>query len=797
MFGSVRWNKVLRDGWRHKARSLLVVLAIAVGVATFGMLLTARQAAIVDMYAGYWGNVPPNIILFVEPFGEELPQIVRKLPEIADAEARAGAYARVRPVDAEAWINLELTVIQDYEDSRISVVQPESGAWPSGRREVLFERSSSVLLDVAHGESVVVEMPGGVQKDVRIAGTAHEFNNFSSYISRVARAFVTLDTLEWLGLEPAYDRLYLTVADPAVAADAGRLERVRNEVIDRVERCGYRVVGFDDYLTRPGKHWAYDFFSALMLVLGGVGVLSLFLSGFLVMNTTMALLAQETRQIGVMKAVGAQRGQIVAIYLATVLLYGSLALVVAVPLGLVSGRWFADFGAYVMNYEISSYGLMPWVLALQVAMALGVPALAALVPVYRGTRKTVREAISDYGIANVKPGAIDQLVARLRGLPRPLMFSLRNTFRRKARLVLTLLALSLSGATLIGVLSTHASMLRLLDDILQLYDYEVEVYFAEPVRPQLVRAVAQRMPGITHVESWMTRDARYVQPDGDMGITFPLFGLPTDQQTVHGTMVEGRWLLPEDENAVVVSTDLLRALPELEVGSDLTVEMGARESTWRVVGVMVTQDERGYANLPALGRASGLPGRATRGVFRIEHADDPAAQQAVARALEAQYERAGMSVSVSQTIAEIREMNVNQGSMVTYFLLVMAALLAIVGGLGLGATMGLNVLERTREIGVLRAIGASNSAMRGIILAEGVVIGLLSWVLGAALSLPVGRLLSGGVGLAFFGMWIEYVFSYAGIALWLAVAVVVSVVASLLPARRASRISVREALAYE
>lgn len=544
----LRWNKVLRGAWHHKARSMLVVLAIAVGVAAFGMVLTARTAAVRDMYEGYWANVPPNIILNLEPFDqEELLPIVHKTPQVIDVEARHSAIARFQ-AGPDEWVNAELTVLGDYGDCRISVVRRESGAWPPGRREMVLERSSLVLLDVAEGDSITVEMPSGVQKQLRVAGFAHEFNYFSSYISRYAHGFITLDTLEWLGEVAAYNQLYVTVAPDEVSDDGlidqTYLDRVRNDLIDRLERAGHTVTGFDDFLTRPGKHWAYDFFSALMLVLSVVGALSLVLSGFLVVNAVMALLAQETRQIGVMKAVGAQRGQVMGIYLSTVLLYGGLALLIAVPLGLLCGRWFSDFGANVMNYGIVSYGLVPWVVWLQVGMALGVPALAALVPVSLGTRKTVREAISDYGIGSGYAGFIDRLVARVQGLPRPLMFSLRNAFRRKTRLALTLGALSLAGAIFIGVFSTRQSMLGLFNAIFDLFSYEVDVAFDEPVRPERIEAVAAQVPGVTRVESWLTVGATRVEADGRMGVSFDVLGLPADQQTVKPRMVDGRWLLP-------------------------------------------------------------------------------------------------------------------------------------------------------------------------------------------------------------------------------------------------------------
>jgi putative ABC transport system permease protein len=803
MLSRLRWNKVLRDAWRHKARSVLVVLSIAIGVAAFGMILAAREVAVRDMYAGFWANVPPNIILYTEPFDENLLPIVRKMPEVTDVEARYNIVARFQNGPDE-WINTELTVLQDYDDSRISIVQPESGDWPPGRREMLLERSSLTLLDAALGDEITVEMPCGVQKELQVTGFAHEFNYFSSYISRYAHGYITFDTLEWLGEEAAYNQLYVTVA-PDEMTDEGLiaqayLDQVRNDIVDQLERGGYTVTGFDDFLTRPGKHWAYDFFSALMLVMGVVGALSLLLSGFLVMNTIMALLAQETRQIGVMKAVGAQRGQVMGIYLSTVLLYGGLALLIAVPLGLVCGRSFADFGSMVMNYDIVSYGLVPWVLGLQAAMALGVPAVSALFPVYAGTRRTVREAVSDYGIGSTRAGFFDRLIARVRGLPRPLMLSLRNTFRRKMRLALTLGALSLAGAIFGGVFSTRQSMLGLFDSIFDLFSYEVAVTFDEPVRPERVEAVAAQVPGVTRVESWLTVGATRVEPDGSLGSSLRFYGVPLGQETIVPTLMAGRWLLPEDGNAIVIASGLLRFMPDLRVGDEITFEIGDRESSWQIVGIVLLPGNGvslAYANYPAVARASGLVGRATRAVVKIEDADNPLAQKTVARALEKGYERAGMPVGFSEVISETVANNVSQLDMVVYFLLMMAALLAVVGGLGLAATMSLNVLERTREIGVLRAIGASNRTLWGIIVAEGVLIGLISWVLGTLLSYPLGNLLSGGVGMAFIGVWTKYVFSYVGVWAWLAVVMVVSALASLAPARRASRISVREALAYE
>jgi putative ABC transport system permease protein len=127
----------------------------------------------------------------------------------------------------------------------------------------------------------------------------------------------------------------------------------------------------------------------------------------------------------------------------------------------------------------------------------------------------------------------------------------------------------------------------------------------------------------------------------------------------------------------------------------------------------------------------------------------------------------------------------------------MAALLAVVGGLGLTTTMSINVLERIREIGVLRAIGASDGSVRLIVLAEGILIGWISFIFGSILALPVSRLLSDLVGNALLGSPLDYAFSYTGMIGWLIAISILGTVASLGPARSASRLTIREVLAYE
>jgi putative ABC transport system permease protein len=131
------------------------------------------------------------------------------------------------------------------------------------------------------------------------------------------------------------------------------------------------------------------------------------------------------------------------------------------------------------------------------------------------------------------------------------------------------------------------------------------------------------------------------------------------------------------------------------------------------------------------------------------------------------------------------------------FLLIMALLTASVGSMGLAGTMGMNVLERTREIGIMRSIGAVDREIMRTVIVEGVVIGGISWVLGAIISFPITYGLSVIVSLAIFNSMVNVHFTWLGFAIWLAVVLVLSALASILPARSAASLTIREVLAYE
>ncbi len=792
---SVRWRKVLRDLGVARTRTVLVVLSIAVGVFAVGTIAGANALLQEGLKEKYLASRPASATISAAAFGDDLVETVRGMPGIADAEARRSVTVRLR-TGPETFRELQLTAITDFEDQRLDLVTPEPGAaWPPARGEMLLERSSLTLADVPTNGDVEIQTVDGKLHRLRVAGLSHEVGASPAFYVGRLQGHISFAALDDLGYGTAYDELRILVDDPAMSRD--QIRAVAETVRERMERAGASVIFV--FVPPPGEHPANKLLAGVFLVLGFLGLLALLASGFLVVNTVNAIITQQTRQIGVMKAVGARNRQVAVLYLGMVLAYALLSLCVALPLGALGAYGLTVFTASLVNFDVTTFFAPPAVIALEVAVGLLVPLLAALVPVWRGVRVTVREAVSSTGIADAfGRSRFDRAIQRVRGLPRPTLLSIRNTFRRKSRLLLTLSALTLGAAVFMAVFTVRSSLYRTLDDALAYFDYDVQVELAAPARADLLQTESMRVPGVIAAEAWRFATTQRVRDDGTESRSFVTFGLPPDTTMVRPKLQEGRWLVPGDGNALVATANVRDDEPDLRVGDTLTMRVNGRDATWTLVGIVESPTQRPflYANAGPLERAARDVGRATVVMLRTE-SSDAATQDRVGTSAADHLETVGVDVAATTTIAEVRTTQERLFDVLVIFLSTMALLLGVVGALGLTGTMSMNVVERSREIGVIRAIGASDGAVLRLFLAEGVLIGLMSWALGAIIAIPISRTLSDALGMVFLSRPLSYALSAEGVILWLAIVLALAAVASLLPAWRASRLAVREVLAYE
>lgn len=806
-----RWRKVLHDLLDNKARTLLVVFSIAVGVFSIGVIAGAYQIISTDMSASYSANRPANIELRMTDFDEEMLALIRNQRGVQNAEARRVINIRARVPGSQKWTTLDLIAFDDFEENTINLLSPIEGQVVPKKREVLLEQGVLEDLATGVGQTLEFQLPDGSTKSLPVVGIVQDTAASAGDFLASPSGYITMSTLPYLGEPQLFNRALVSLAEND--DDLVHIREMGARLKDKVEKNGSIVIR--TRFSQTHEHPLGDTLNAILGILLALGILIVFLSSSLIANTLNALLNQHLRYIGVIKLVGGQRRHVMFMYLALILAFGVLALLIAVPLGGQGAYGLALFIASELNFNILGYRIVPAALIIQILVGLLVPLIAGLVPVFNGSRVTVLRALSG-GLAEegirVKAGpdrvpTLERIQLRLAHLlagrrihiPRPFVISLRNTFRRRGRLALTLFTLTMGGAIFVGVMNVRVSLHNYISEIGKYFAADVSLDFDRPYRLAEMQQKVMQIEGVQHVEGWQFVSGEVLDDQGEVLENINIFGPPADSQLIQPLLVSGRWIQPGDVRKLAISESALKYYSDLVPGAKIKLKIDGKEELWEVVGIFKFVDREGilgYAPYEYISKMNNLVNRAYS--FRVvtDRHDRPY-QDAKAEELDTYLRDLGFKLRIAEAGRASLDTAVESLDILVIFLLIMAVLTAIVGSMGLTGTMGMNVMERTREIGIMRAIGADDHAVMRTVIAEGIFIGMISFGLAIVLSIPITYLLLNIVSLAIFQTPIDVIFTYLGYVIWLGLVLLLSILASILPARNAARLTIREVLAYE
>lgn len=789
----------------------MVVFSIAVGVFSIGVIAGAYQIISNDMSVSYSANNPSNIEFRMTNFDENVLTSIHNQRGVKDAEGRRVFNMRVRVPGTEKWTTLDMVAFESFEKNAINLLTPIEGAVEPGKRQVLLEKGALDHLDVGVGGLLEFQLPDGSTKTMPVAGIVQDTAAGAADFLASPFGYITMDTLQYMGQPKLYNRVYITVADDG--DDILHIREVGGVVKDKLEKSGNVILRTRFSLTH--EHPLASTVNAILGILLALGILIVFLSSSLIANTLNALLNQHLRHIGVIKLVGGQRKQVFRMYITLIMAFGVIALAIAVPFGGIGAYALAEFIAVKLNFNLLGYRIVPMAFFVQIAVGLFVPLVAGLAPVINGSRITVLRALSGdlaEEKVQIKDGEkrlswfdwmqvkVTHLLA-LRGIhiPRPFVISLRNTFRRKSRLMLTLFTLTMGGAIFISVFNVRVTLHDYINQIGKYFRADVTLDFDQPYRLREIENAVMSVDGVTHVEGWQFLSGELLDDHENVIENITLLSPPADSTLVQPILIEGRWMRPDDVRKMAVSEGLRKTYPGLKAGDYIKMRVDGRDEIWQVIGLFKFVDQEGLLGYTPFEYVSEMNNLANRSFsYRVvTESHERAYQDAKAEELDKYLRDKGFKVRVAQAGSASLDTAVESLDILVVFLLIMAILTAIVGSMGLAGTMGMNVLERTREIGITRAIGADDRAVMRTVIAEGVVIGLISFALAIVLSVPFTYGLSYIVSSAVFQTPIAVVFTYLGYAIWLGLVLALSTVASILPARNAARLTIREVLAYE
>ena len=802
------FRKVFRDFWRERTRTVLVVAAIALGIAAFSSVMSSYAILTRELDRGYLATNPASAVIRMDAIDDDLIRSILSDRSISAAEARRVISVQIKTGPIQ-WRTLILFVVKDYGDVRVSKLEREQGSWPPAKGELLIERDAFQVAHARIGDHVTVKLPSGGEQQLVISGSVHDVGQAQARMENVVYGYITLETLEQLGEQPYLDQLNILVAQDRF--NEAHIREVANNIKKSIEERGHHVRRVD--IPKPGKHPHSDLMGLLLLAMSTFGLFVLALSGILVVNLLTASMAAQVRQIGVMKAIGASRLQLMQMYLAQAILLGLSATIIAIPLGLLGSRLLCRYMAYFLNFDVNSFAVPLWVYLLDLLVGVVTPLLAAAYPVWKGTRVPVRVALSDQGMsANYFVGGRgDRWLASFSGNYRPFLLSLRNTFRRRGRIALTLLTLSAAGLFFMTAFNFRASLVNTLDRMFATGKFDLSVAFASPQQKEKVERAIRNTPSVTAFESWMVTEGSLVQDavashgsSRDAGLHdsgseddgFAIVALPADSKLLKPEIISGRGLSAGVTDSIVVNSVLAAKYASLRPNNIIKIRVEGEEKTYQVVGITREQFSPSVAYVPLSSIEYKHPGETNSLRLALARSDVDSID-VVKADLDKALEREGLRARSSSSKAD-RRYGFDQHMLMIYiFMIVMSVIIGGVGGLGLMTTMSVNVLERRREMGVLRAIGATSKTVGLIIVSEGLIVGLLSWLIAAVAAWPVSKFVGDALVRLLFNDGLDFVFAPTGLLIWLLVSTALGFIATLLPAWSAARVTVREALAYE
>ena len=785
---SASLRKSITDLSRRRARTFFTVATLAIAVASFALLAVPT---LIDrtMQDEVDAARLANLAVSVRPLQLSDKQLAElaALPNVAAMEAGNRVDARV--LVGERRAPAEVYGVRDFGRQTVDVVRVDSGAVPQPGQLLVDVQDANVgVYDGGTGDTVRIV---GLDKPLRISGTAFNIPGGERVQDdKVIVLYTTADTVSALSGERGYSGLAFRLRDASPAATAATATAVR--------RYLQTVPGFTGFAQLPHVRAPGDWpgkedtenFSKLMSVITLVALLSALV---LIANTMTTLVTEQTGEIGIMRAIGARRRQVAAVYVKTALLLGALGTVVGIVLGVVFSSLLAGyFGSTFWAVDVG-FGVDLRVVLLSALVGLLAPPLAALPAIRRGVRVDLREALESTGSAVGSPDTGDRLLRRARFLPRTMQIGLRGTGRRKRRSIATAVIVALAVGNMLAFMGLaaaatqttraawdeHVDDLRVWTNGRTLFDQRAE---------QTIRAT----PGVAQAQPARVTGAELA---GEEAV---IWGVVRDP-LVRLKLTDGRWFTAAEEQGrehVAVIESALARVSGVRVGDRVRVSTAAGATPFHIIGMTENRQEDGtvlFVPLTTVRSVLGETYGATNYWVKTTSSDHALIDRTMT-SLEDRLAALHYEIGGEITYVKKRDEIAANRSLTTTITLI-GFLIVAISMAGLANAITTNVLERTREIGVLRCIGARARDIRRIFNTEGLVLVLAGWLLGIPLGYAILQALTWLVE-QIVNFDLPVVFPLVNVPITLVGTVVLALLIMLLPVRRAARFRPGDALRY-
>jgi putative ABC transport system permease protein len=750
----------LRTAWRQ---ALLAVAALAVGMWGVGGVFVSYSILTRDLRENFVSTRPAHAVLVSPDFARLDVSAWRQQPDIDAAELRDLAMLRIEAFPGQ-WIPLWLFGVEDAGHATMATLRPQQGAATPPPGTLLVERDGLKVSNLRLGATARVRAAGRIV-ELPVAGVTFDPAQAPATQDHFIYGYADKATYAGVSGLPADQRLVLRFKDVHGTADVQRkLQPLLADLAAQgVHLQSVQVPGFEEH----PHQWQLD---TLLMVQGAVGLLAFLMGAVLVSQLMASMLARQVREIGIMKAIGASRQQVLALYAGMVLAMAAVAGAVAAPWAVLSGNAFARFVAGKLNFDILTTQVPPLVALALGAGSLLMPLAAALPVLLRGTNHSVLDALGDQATRGSRPPSL--------------------------RHVATILTMALGVAIFDTGFNVRQSLAELLADMDRSMGHDVQVVLRAPLAPQAVLPLFDKLPGLARVEAWNggrgELQSHVVATSQGIGIV----ALPWDTTLFRPRLAAGRWLRGAGDVEVVLNRAAVDLYGHPDLGSPVELSANGRTVRARLAGIVDELEKpKIYIDLSHYDAAFN-PQHSVNSLMLVAGDKRFSPVMALKREVERVIEGSQLDVLYVMSQAERVRVIADHLDIVLSVLVALSLLVLLVSAMGMSSAMAIGIQERTREIGVMRAIGATPGMVFRRFVAEGMQVGAASIVLGLVAAWPLGVAACTSFGRLMLGenARLRFAFSPLGLAVVVGVTLALAWAASTAPARRAVRIPTRDAL---
>lgn len=693
------YKMAFRDLFNNRKKSILALFSILVGMIAFGTMLFSNELITNEITSTYTAINPASATLNVNKIDEQLIALTKNFDQIAAYETKS--FHQMRGQDSKGnWKTVELFSAEDFGKISINKIIPLEGKKQPKNGEMLIERDAKTVADKGNGDSLTIQLPNKQKKQLKITGVVNDISVHPATMHNTIYAYVSPKTLASIDL--AQNRIEIKLTGDAY--DRERIVSISNDYMRLLEKNGYQIknVMIED---TPGVSMHLEEYKTALFLFRTFAFVALAFSCLIMSSLITSILSQLVKQMGILKSFGAGTRQIVISYLSMLFLPIAAASLVSLPLSQLLAQYVSERLLRISNISLTHSTIPIGFSVLFLGLTLALPICIAYPSIVKGTKITIYQAL--YGSSSINQELNSSFIKNM--FTRPTRLSVRNAFRKKSRLLMNVITLTMSGICFITILVAMLSVQSTLTQNLVTFDYEYR-FLTSSAGDDSVKETLASMDRIKDYEMWSSASGKYFEQGSDQDKTYPIIALPKNSTFIQPEIMEGKWLNNTNQQQVVVSHEFINQHPEIQLGDRIPLSIQGKKADFTVGGII--KDLTGatiYLNQQTLDKFLSIDNQQRIYQTTINSELKGRQRSNLIRQVEEKLLDHSVSILQSETKSDASAILSSHFMPTFQTLLIVILMIAIVSGFGLTSTTNIQTLERVKEIGIMKSFGASKS----------------------------------------------------------------------------------------